>query len=439
MQTHLNQISEINSKNFPNKTALVRVDFNVPLTKNQGRTQVVDDTRIRCALKTITFLLEKQFRVVLLTHLGRPKGLPNLEYSVEPIVAVLESLLKHEVCLAPDIQAAKNCLTANKNVILLENIRFFEGEEKNDLVFAKELATIADIYVNEAFSTAHRNHASIVQLPHLLPSYIGFSFAQEIKMLQMLMTEPKRPFVMVIGGAKISDKVDAVRNLANIADAVLIGGGTANNFLKAEGVDVCKSLVEEPTNVPNKDKKNQRSVNYVEVAQDMIEKTRTHKILLDGYIPIPKIILPIDVVAAPNLDSNESEIIDLINCTAVDSSKRDLMYLDIGPKTLKLFKEILLQAGTIFWNGPMGVFEKKQFASGTREVAQTIAKAGATTILGGGDTIASIRTFSEENRYDYVSSAGGAALAFLAGKELPGIHALKNRSQNRKAKNSKNT
>lgn len=425
MQTTPTQLTELNAKNYQKKTALVRVDFNVPLSKNdQGKTEVADDTRIRSALKTITFLLEKQFQVVILTHLGRPKGKPNPDYSVQPIIPVLEQLLKHSVCLAADVQAAQNCLSANKKVILLENIRFFAGEENNDPAFAKEVAALADLYVNEAFSTAHRSHASIVQIPRLLPSFIGFSFAQEIKMLQMLMTEPKRPFVMVIGGSKISDKVDAVRNLADIADAVLIGGGTANNFLKAEGVDVCKSLVEEPTNTDSADIKNKRSVNYVEVAQDMIEKTRTHKILLDGYIPIPKIILPIDVVAAPDLDSTKTEIIELVNCTAVDSSKQNLMYLDIGPKTVKLFKEVLLQAGTIFWNGPMGVFEKEQFATGTREVARTVAKAGATTILGGGDTIASIRTFSNENRYDYVSAAGGAALEFLAGKELVGIAAL---------------
>ena len=430
MHDQINKLSEIDLKNSPNKTALIRVDFNVPLTKNeQGKTVVADDTRIQTALKTITFLLEKQFQVVILTHLGRPKGKPNPEYSVKPIIPVLEKILTESVCLAPDIQSAQSCLTDKKRVILLENIRFFAGEENNDRTFAKQLAGLADIYVNEAFSTAHRNHASIVSLPKFLPSYTGFAFSKEVEMLGSLMNNPTRPFVMVIGGSKISDKVEAVQNLSHLADAVLIGGGTANNFLKAEGIEVCKSLVEE-SNSPDK---NKRSVNYVEVAQDMIAANRNNKLLLDGYIPVPQIVLPIDVIASPSLDESNPEnveTIELLNCNCVRDDQKNLMYLDIGPKTIKLFKEIIMQAGTIFWNGPMGVFEKSLFETGTKEIARTVAKAGATTILGGGDTIASIRTFSNENRYDYVSAAGGAALEFLAGKELVGITALQ-KSQKR--------
>jgi len=422
-QTEIPLLEIIPKKYLKNKTVLVRVDFNVPIVDSQ----ISDDSRIKAALDTITFLIRNGANIVLLSHLGRPKGEPNLKYTLQPVADHLSTLVDQKVAFIT-LQQFENQKNKSKSttdeyrITLLENIRFYEGEESNSTAFSKRLAALADLYVNDAFSTSHRSHASITGVPKYIPSYGGFSFAKEIQMLGKVMHEPQRPFVMVIGGAKISDKVEAVQNLAQIADAVLIGGGTANNFLKAEGIDICKSLVEEPKD--SLQNKKQRSVNYVEVAQDMIEQTRTSKILLDGYIPIPKIILPIDVIAAKGIEESESEIIELLNCKTHEPAKQQLMYLDIGPKTIKLFKEILLQAGTIFWNGPMGVFEKDQFATGTKEIARTIAKAGATTILGGGDTIASIRTFSNENRYDYVSAAGGAALAFLAGKQLPGIEAL---------------
>jgi 3-phosphoglycerate kinase len=434
-QTVIPLLESIPKAYLKNKTALVRVDYNVPIQDGL----VSDDARIKASLDTIYFLLKNEANIVLLSHLGRPKGKPVKKYTLHPIANYLSELLNQTVHFSTLEQlespkVANSKIDTKNQITLLENVRYFEGEEKNNARFAERLSAIADIYVNDAFSTSHRDHASITGIPNYLPSYAGISFAKEVLMLGKVMHEPQRPFIMVIGGAKISDKVEAVQNLAQIADAVLIGGGTANNFLKAEGIDICKSLVEEPKELLQN--KEQRSVNYVEVAQDMIEKTRTTKILLDGYIPIPKIILPIDVIAAKGIDETDTEVVELLNCKTHEPDMQNLMYLDIGPKTIKLFKEILLQAGTIFWNGPMGVFEKEQFSTGTKEIARTIAKAGATTILGGGDTIASIRTFSEENRYDYVSAAGGAALAFLAGKKLPGIQALKNSNRVKIAKNT---
>lgn len=417
------QINSITATAIRNKTVLVRTDYNVPLEKKGGHWQVADESRITASLPTLKFLIDHQSKVLVVTHLGRPDGKPNPELSLQPVAERLSHRLGQEVVVLPDLEQATEAATQLKpgQVALVENIRFWPEEEANDAEFSKKLAQLAEVYVNEAFSAAHRAHASVVGITNHLPSFAGFGLAEEIEHLGSLMNQPKRPFVMVIGGKKISDKVEAVVNLTNIADVVLLGGGTANNFLKADGFEIYKSVVEEASADHSK-----RDTNYVKVAEHLLESTKQDRMLIDGYIPLPKILYPTDVLAAPSVDSSASQIeeIELVNGNHHEAQQRNLMYLDLGPKTIKLYKEIILQAGTVFWNGPMGVFEKEEFADGTRQIAKAIAKSSAETVLGGGDTIAAVNQFGLSDRYDYLSAAGGAALEFLAGKQLPGLKPL---------------
>lgn len=422
------------------KTVIVRVDFNVPLEKKgpQGHPTVADDNRLRQALETIIFLRDRQAKVLLISHLGRPKNQPDQRLSLKPIVPALEELLHSPVsfisdCVGSEVKSQVNNLQPGQ-VAILENLRFHPGEKENDPDFSRQLAELADIYVNEAFSTSHRAHASVLGISKYLPSYAGFAFIKEVETFNQLMTAPQRPFVMVIGGAKISDKVAAVEHLTKIADAVLVGGGVANNFLKAEGFEIANSYLQD---APADLKK--QGVDYVEVAEELIEETKQNRMMIDGYIPLPKIIYPTDVIAAETMDSHKGELVELVNADDDEMSKQrknKLMYLDIGPKTTKLFIEVLLQAGTIFWNGPMGVFENKAFAEGTKAIAMAIAKSGATTVLGGGDTIAAVRANKLEGRYDYISAAGGAALDYLSGKMLPGVEPLLTKTHQPSKKNS---
>ncbi|MEN8253219.1 MAG: phosphoglycerate kinase [Patescibacteria group bacterium] len=411
-------------ENVENKRVLVRVDYNVPLKKNStGKLVVADDRKIKASLETIQYLLNHKAKIILMSHLGWPGGKRQNKFSLKPIQKHLAKLLDQEIlfsqsCVGQDTQKLANNLEVGQ-ILLLENTRFHPGEEKNNLSFAQQLGKLADTYINEAFSVSHRKHVSLVEITKVLPGFAGINLSKEVKNLHELMTKPKRPLVMVVGGKKISDKVEAVVNLAKIADIVLLGGGTANNFLKADGFEIYKSFVEDTP--PDKKK---RGINYVKVAEHLIKNTKQDRMLKDGYIPLPKIMYPIDVISASSPDSATSETIELVNNNHEKAMKKNLMYLDIGPKTIKLYRELILQAGTVFWNGPMGVFEKTQFATGTRAIAKAIAKSGATTVLGGGDTIAAINKFNLSDRYDYVSAAGGAALEFLAGKTLPGLKPL---------------
>ncbi|MBD3250053.1 MAG: phosphoglycerate kinase [Candidatus Pacebacteria bacterium] len=413
----------VSAKQVQNKTVLVRVDYNVPLHQINKKIEVVDDSRIKASLATIELLLKARAKIILISHLGRPGGQVKPELSLKPVAEHLARLIGQPVEFAADCvgdaanKAAQDLQPGQ--ILLLENLRFHQQEKKNDLKFSKQLARLAEVYVNEAFSTCHRSHASIVGVAEWLPSYPGLALVKEVEALTSLMNNPERPFVMVVGGAKISDKIDAVTNLSKIANAVLVGGGVANNFLKADGYEIANSYLQD---VPADLKKNK--ISYVEVAREIIDQNKTQRVLKDGYIPLPKIIYPIDVIAAKSLDSKKTSVVNLFNGEACQV-KKDQMFLDIGPKTVRLFQEVILHAKTVFWNGPMGVFEQDQFAQGTREVARTIAKAGAMTILGGGDTISAINQFGLADRYDYVSAAGGASLEFLSGKELPGIKSLK--------------
>ena len=414
-------LSEITSK-----TVFVRTDFNVPLSDDKSP-KVLDDTRIAAAIPTIKYLLKQNCKVVIASHLGRPKSSADSEFSLKPILPVLSKLLGKELTqniifcedtIGPKRQAIIS-QAAPKSVILLENLRFYDGEQENDTTFANELAAGIDIYVNEAFSVSHRADASVVGVPKLLTAFAGIALGKEVATWSKLMQEPKRPFVMIIGGAKISDKVGAVAYLSEIADAILVGGGTANNFLKAEGLEIYQSYLEEDA----QKKASRKDANYVKVAEHLLDETRADKIVIDGYIPLPKIIMPSDVIAAESMQSTDTEVVTLTSSDVL-SSNSDVMYLDIGPKTISLFKEVIEEAGTIFWNGPLGVFEEKQFAQGTKEIAEAIVKSDAFSIIGGGDTLGAVDSMGLLDKFDYVSVAGGAALEFLSGKKLPGIQAL---------------
>jgi phosphoglycerate kinase len=414
-----------------NKKVLVRADYDVPFEKDGAGWKVADDNRINSSLETIKFLQKNNAVTVLIAHAGRPEGKLVKKLSLQPVATRLSELLNQEIIFIPECvgEKAESMIAELEpgQIAVMENLRFHAEEQKNEKAFAKQLAKPFDVFINESFSTAHRAHASVVGLPKVLPSFAGFAFAKEVEVFTELLEKPKRPFVMIIGGAKISDKVEAVDHLSKLADAVIVGGGVANNFLKAEGFNIAKSYLQDtPADLKKK------GVDYVDVAEDLINESKQERLMIDGYIPLPKIIYPTDVVAAPNLESKSGDVIELVNGEREAALKKDLMFLDIGPKTVRLFKEVILQAGTIFWNGPMGVFEHDAFDDGTKEIARAIAKSSATTILGGGDTIAAITKFGLKERYDHVSTAGGAALKFLAGKELAGITALETTTKSKK-------
>lgn len=410
------------SSDITNKTVIVRVDYNVPLIKKWGRWQVADTQRIENSIPLIKELQQAKAKIILMSHLGRPKGEVKPDLSLEPVASYLKNKQHLPIKFSPQTigDEAKQAVEELEEgeILLLENLRFHAEEKKNVAEFAKQLASLADVYINEAFSACHRAHASIEAITKYLPSFAGLHLQKEVGYLSKLIDNPVQPFIMVIGGAKISDKVEAVKNLHKVASMVLLGGGVANNFLKAEGIETHKSYLEEA----DKDEK----ISYLDMAGQLVTENKTEKVLKDGYIPLPKLMTPIDVVAAQDKDSKKTQIIDLSSGMEDTPNDDDLMYLDIGPRTAQLYSDLLLQAKTIFWNGPVGVFEKEQFSTGTKEIARAIAKSGAETIIGGGDTISAIKKFGYEGRFDYVSSAGGAALEFLAGKDLPGINSLIN-------------
>jgi phosphoglycerate kinase len=430
-------LKTINSKVVKKKTVLLRVDFNVPLKTTNGQLQVADETRLKKALPTLEILQDNQAKVILLSHLGRPGGLVKKKLSLEPVAKKLASLL-------PDKKSVKFCsaLTGKKvkaklkelesgEILVLENTRFDPREKKNDLTLAKELAKYAEVYINESFSAAHRAHTSTIGVAELLPAYAGLAFSKEYQKLTSLIKNPTQPFVAVIGGAKISGKIEAIRNLTKITDVVLVGGGTANNFIKAEGIEVYKSYLEDQVKAEQKE----TETSFVEVAFELLEKNKVEKMMLHDYIPLPKIIYPSDVVAAKKIKSPDQ--VEVINLTNGDQKKfdSDLMFLDIGPKTQRLYREIILQANTVFWNGPMGVFEEPQFQSGTKAIASAVAKTPAETTVGGGDTLCAINQFKLEDRFDYVSAAGGAALELLAGQDLPALPPLIDQKRNKQNEN----
>lgn len=378
------------------KRVLVRVDFNVPL---DGEGNVADDTRIRAALPTIQYLLEKQARVILVSHLGRPKGKVDERYRLDPVARRLSELLGRPVvkvddCIGDEPRRAVQEMQPG-DVILLENVRFHPGEEKNEEKFARQLAELADVYVNDAFGTAHRAHASTEGVAHFLPAAAGFLMEKEINMLGQALSNPGRPFVAILGGAKVSDKIDVIENLLGKVNTLLIGGGMANTFLAARGLALGKSLVE---------------TDKVALAGDLINRAQKAGV---------KLLLPVDlVVARAARPDAEPKVVP------VDAVPEDWMALDIGPETVKNYVAEVRDAGTVIWNGPMGVFEMAPFAAGTFELARALAESKATTIVGGGDTAAAVEKAGVAGRMSHVSTGGGASLEFLEGKTLPGVAVL---------------
>ncbi len=419
----MHKLRTIESKLVKNKTVLMRVDFNVPLREQGDNRIVVDSIRIEKTLPTIQLLRDSGAKIVLLSHLGRPGGVVDENLRLKPVAEQLASLLDDEgsVIISSELTGteveAKLTELQSGQILVLENTRFDPREKENDLDLAKELASYADLFINEGFSVSHRAHASTVGITEFLPAYAGLTFAEEYRMLTELTNHPQQPFVAVVGGAKISDKIEAIRNLTKVAEVVLVGGGIANNFIKAEGINVYKSYLEEEKLA----EKPEHQGSYVELAFKLMEENKLDKMLFNDYIPLPKIIYPSDVLAAEDKDDpKEVQTIDLTEDEAAQLDP-DLMYLDIGPKTQRLYRDIILQAGTVFWNGPMGVFEVEEFSSGTEAVATAIAKSSAETTIGGGDTLRAIKSFGLEGRFDHISAAGGAALDLLAGQQLPGL------------------
>lgn len=382
----------IKDVNVQGKKVLVRVDFNVPLKEGQ----VADDTRIQAALPTINYLLENGAALILCSHLGRPKGEAKPEFSLKPVAAYLDNLIDSDVQFADDClgASAKDAAAALQpgQVLVLENTRYYAGEKKNDPEMAKTLASYADLFVNDAFGTAHRAHSSTVGVASYLPAVAGFLLEKEIEYLGNAVAEPTRPFVAILGGAKVSDKIEVIKNLLTKADKVLIGGGMANTFFKAQGYAMGSSLVEE----------------------DALDTAK--ELLATGG---DKLCLPVDMVIADKFaaDANTETL-------PIGDVEDGWSILDVGPETVKEFSAMVADAGTVVWNGPMGVFEMAPFAKGTFGLAEAVANSAATTIVGGGDSVAAVKQSGLADKITHISTGGGASLEMLEGKILPGLAAL---------------
>ena len=378
------------------KRVLVRVDFNVPLAEGA----VTDDTRIRAALPTLRYLVDHGARVIVMSHLGRPEGKPDPQYSLRPVCRVLQRLLGRNVVFVDDIVGPEAHEAVDRmvdgEIIMLENVRFDPREKADDPEFSKALASLADIFVNDAFGAAHRAHASTEGVAHFLPAYAGLLLAREVETLTSMITEPERPFLAILGGSKVSDKFGVIDRLLDCVDTLIIGGGMCFTLLVAKGVSVGHSIVEP---------------DWVEPAKAMLAKA------LDKGV---ELILPVDFVVADAIEADaETRIV------AREEIPPGMMGLDIGPTTVELFKGAISSARTIFWNGPMGVFEMAPFENGTKQVALAVSRNNrAVSIVGGGDSVAALKKFDLEDRITFVSTGGGAAMKLLEGSELPGLAAL---------------
>lgn len=385
----------IRSVDWNGKTALVRCDFNVPLN---DKGEITDDTRIQAALPTIKFLMDKGAKIVLMSHLGRPKGKPAPEYSLAPVAKRLGELLgnKIEFIDCPEVVNEKVRETAKAlkpgDILLLQNVRYVKGETDNDLAFAKELASLGDVFVQEAFGTAHRAHSSTAGVAKFLPAVSGFLIEKEVKFLGNAVENPERPFVAIMGGAKVGDKITVIENLLKKVDTLIIGGGMSYTFFKAMGLEIGESILDEES---------------VGLASKLMAEAEENGV---------EFLLPVDIVVADKFANDaRREVVKR------DQIPADMMGLDIGPETIKLFGETIKKAKTVVWNGPMGVFEMPNFAVGTKAIAEVLAESDATTIIGGGDSAAAVEQFGLADKMTHISTGGGASLEFLEGKTLPGI------------------
>lgn len=381
--------------NVEGKRVLVRVDFNVPLSADQS---ITDDTRIRAAVPTIQHLIGAGAAVILMSHLGRPNGVEDA-LRLDPVAARLSELLGLDVtkvndCIGPEVEAAAKALKPG-SVLLLDNLRFYKEETKNDPQFARQLASLADLYVNDAFGAAHRAHASTAGVADHLPAAAGLLLAKELDVLGAALENPERPFVAILGGAKVKDKIGVIQNLLTKVDTLLIGGGMAYTFLKAQGYEVGNSLLD---------------AERIDLARELMEEAKSTGV---------KLLLPVDVVVADDFsnDANTKEV-------AADSIPAGWEGLDIGMKTREQFAAEVAKAKTVLWNGPLGAFEMPTFSGGTRAVAEAMAASSGTTIIGGGDSAAAVEQFGLADRMSHISTGGGASLEFIEGKELPGVAAL---------------
>lgn len=382
------------------KKVLVRCDFNVPIDSETGK--ITDNRRIRAALPTIQYLLDHNAKVILCSHLGRPKGEFNLKYSLKPVAEELSKLLNKDVKLAKDVigESAKE-LTSNMkegDIVLLENVRFHKEEEQNDPEYSKALASMAEIYVNDAFGTAHRAHSSTTGVADYLPAVSGFLIEKELEFLGGALENPKHPFVAILGGAKVSDKIGVIENLLDKVDTLIIGGGMAYTFYKAQGHHIGTSICEE---------------DKLDLAKSILEKAQEKGV---------KLLLPVDNHVSSEYSNNGEE--KMVDSTEIPDG---FMGLDIGPKTIEKFEEAVKDAKTVVWNGPLGVCEFDKFATGTKAVATMLSKIGATTIIGGGDSAAAIEKLGLADKMTHISTGGGASLEFLEGKTLPGIACLQDK------------
>lgn len=382
---------------FRNKKVVLRVDFNVPIDEKGN---ITNNKRIKATLQTINYLIAKKAKIILISHLGRPNGKIIEKLRMKNIGKELSKLINKKIlvannCISENIKELVN--SSKEQIILLENLRFYKQEELNDLIFAKKLASLGDIYVNDAFSVSHRAHASVNVITRFLPSCAGFLLEKEINALSKILKNPKKPFVAIMGGAKVSDKINVIKNLLKNVDALLIGGAMAFTFYKSTGIKVGKSIVEN---------------NKLSLAKNLIKKSNN------------KIILPTDIVVAKSKNSKKIKTVNY------DLIPNNMLGFDIGQATINFYKFILKDAKTIFWNGPLGLFEVKQFSKSTFEIAKFLANMKKSSIIiGGGDTVAAIEKLKLENEFTYISTGGGASLEFLEGRKLPGIKALEKNYQ----------
>jgi phosphoglycerate kinase len=389
-------LRSLNDVDTVGRTVFMRVDFNVPLDGSK----VTDDTRIRAAIPTIRAIMESGGRVVLASHLGRPKGKRKPEFSIEPAAQRLAELMNVEVLLADDCigDGARKVVSdlRDTQVAMLENLRFYAEEEADDEGFARELAKLADVYVNDAFGASHRAHASVHALPKLMAQRAaGLLVIKEVSALEKLRTNAERPFMAVLGGAKVSDKIEVIESLLERVDELLIGGAMANSFLSAQGLNVGKSRIE---------------ADKLPLARSLMQKARERNV---------QVLLPVDVVVAESLEATSGKPTD------INAIRPEEMALDIGPRTVKNFGERLRRAKSVFWNGPMGLFENSAFAEGTFGIARALAECPGFTVVGGGDSVAAVQVAGLADRYSHVSTGGGASLELIEGKKLPGIEVLR--------------